>query len=177
MEISTGSWHISIVDEARSSFNSRKIRSYPVVVNLDDPAPPYSVYGIFCNTAPVVLLAACAGGPTVVHAHSAFVLDGRLYVTIANRIVCLSLRPFTLHWVLGADDATCCGVYFHSPTRALLARGELSISRFTEAGALLWQSPGRDIFTGPLSLESAFVQVLDCMGREYRFRYHDGSAA
>src|SRR5262245_48943881 len=100
MEISTGSWHISIVDEARSSFNSRKIRSYPVVVNLDDPAPPYSVYGIFCNTAPVVLLAACAGGPTVVHAHSAFVLDGRLYVTIANRIVCLSLRPFTLHWVL-----------------------------------------------------------------------------
>src|SRR5262245_54096089 len=177
MEIITGSLHISIVDEPRSIFNSTRLRSYPFVENLDDPAPPYSVYGIFCNNVPVALLAACAGGPTVVHAHSALFLDGRLYVAIANRIVCLSVRPFQLHWVLGADDATCCGVYLHSPTRALLAHGELSITRFSEAGALLWQSTGRDIFTGPLSLESTFVKVIDCHGRDYRFRYHDGSAS
>ena len=176
MKIVSGSLEINIVDERGSSFDApTQVGAYAFVKNLDDPSPPCSVCGIHVNTAPVALLGTRAGGPTRVHAHSALFLEGLLYVAIGHRIVCMRLRPFAYRWALCADEGSCCGVYFENTRRALICCGELSISRFTEAGSLLWQSPGEDIFTGRLSLESAFVKVFDFNGREYRFRYEDGS--
>ena len=141
--------------------------------NLDSESSPVSVHGVFLNENPIAVFGT-TGGASGVHEHSALFHNGRLYLAVSDSVVCLVLQPFEFKWALCIDTATCFGVHVYEPTDSLISHGELEIARFTENGEILWQSSGRDIFTGSLVLGEESVAVTDFNGDQYRFRYSDG---
>jgi hypothetical protein len=174
MILQTEQGEISLIDEPTYSFGSAdNVRSYPFAKSLDVPAHPVSVHGVLLDGEPLAVFGA-TGGATGVHYHSALYLNGALYLAVADRVVCLRLHPFEFSWALRIDTATCFGIYFHYSTGSLISHGELDISRFTEDGEIVWQSGGRDIFTGEFTLGDDAVSAIDFNGAEHRFRYSDG---
>lgn len=177
MILRTPQGDVSIINEPAYTFGSSdNVRSYPFEKNLDSESSPVSVHGVFLNEDPIAVFGA-TGGASGVHEHSALFLNGRLYLAVANSVVCLVLQPFDFKWALRVDTATCFGVHFHKPTGSLISHGELEITRFTESGEIDWQSSGRDIFTGSLVLEEGAAAVKDFNGDQYNFRYSDGHSA
>lgn len=165
---------VSVINEPTYTFGSSdNVRSYPFEKNLDSESSPVSVHSVFLNENPIAVFGA-TGGASGVHEHSAVFHNGRLYLAVSDSVVCLVLQPFEFKWALCIDTATCFGVHVHEPTGSLISHGELEITRFTENGEILWQSSGRDIFTGSLVLGEESVAVTDFNGDQYRFRYSDG---
>jgi hypothetical protein len=143
---------VSVINEPTYTFGSSdNVRSYPFERNLDSESSPVSVHGIFLNEGPIAVFGA-TGGASGVHEHSAVFHNGCLYLAVSDSVVCLELQPFEFKWALRIDSATCFGVHFHERTSSLISHGELEITRFTESGEFVWQSSGRDIFTGSLVL-------------------------
>jgi hypothetical protein len=177
MKLATPHGQITVVNETAYTFGSTdNARSYPYSKTLGEASQPASVHGLLLGDEPLAVFGA-TGGSTSVHEHSALCLDGALLLALGDSVVSVKLQPFELRWVLRVDDATCFGLHFHQKSGSLISHGELSISRFTEDGAVLWQSYGADILTGSLGLHDEFVTISDFNGRTYRFKYGDGTNA
>jgi len=177
MDIVTHLGEVKIVNEPTYSFDSAdNVRSYLFSENLCSKSSPVSVHGVLLDEEPLAVFGA-AGGATGVHRHSAFWLNECLYLAICDTVVCMGLRPFEVLWSLRVDSATCFGIYFHAETNSLLSHGELEITRFTEAGTILWQSGGHDIFSGAFVLASSFIEAEDFYGHPHRFLYSTGKNA
>jgi hypothetical protein len=176
MDLTTDIGEISVVDERAYTFGSAdNTRGYPFAHSLGSEEP-VSIHGVLLNGQPLAVFGA-SGGATGVHEHSALWLNGRFYLAVGDSIVCMTLAPFELLWTLRVDTATCFGIHFHVPTGALIAHGELEITRFTERGSILWQASGRDIFTGPFALDTSSIAAEDFNGDQYRFLYDTGKNA
>ena len=67
---------------------------------------------------------------------------------------------------------------FHqcSNERAIIAHGELEVSKWTFDGNQLWTFSGADIFTGALSIVDGTVVVEDFEGQVYRIELGTGRA-
>ena len=147
--------------------------TYPSEIRLGEPA--WNKVGVWVGDNAMALIGA-SGGATVLHEHSALVLEERLYLAAGDQVACLSLAPFGLDWSVRADHATCFGLHFEPKRGALIVRGEMEISRLDRQGQILWQTGGRDIFTGDLHLRSDFLEVEDFNSERYRFDYDTGKA-
>lgn len=177
MNITTQFGEVKIVDEPAYTFGSAdNVRSYPISKNLSTESNPVSVHGVLLNEEPLVVIGA-TGGATGINSHTALWLNDRLYLAVCDTVTCMSLKPCELLWSLRVDSATCFGIHFHTETNSLLAHGELEITRFTEEGAILWQSGGYDIFTGPFTLTPSFIEAEDFHGHPHRFLYATGENA
>lgn len=177
MNITTHLGAVKIVDESTYVFGSAdNVRSYPLSKNLSSEPSPVSVHGVLLNEEPLVVIGA-NGGATGVHSHSALWLNERLYLAVCNTVSCITLQPCKVLWSLRVDSATCFGIHFNAETTSLLSHGELEITRFTEAGEILWQSGGYEIFTGPFTLTPSFIEAEDFQGHQYRFLYATGEYA
>ncbi len=174
MILRTSQGDVSVINEPAYTFGSPdNVRSYPFERNLCLEYSPVSVHGVLLNEKPIAVFGA-TGGATGVHEHSALFLNGCLYLAVSDSVVCLALQPFEFRWALCVDAITCFGIHFHEPTGSLISHGELEITRFTQSGEIVWQSSGRDIFTGSLVLGEESAAVTDFNGDEYGFRYSDG---
>jgi hypothetical protein len=69
----------------------------------------------------------------------------------------------------------CFGIYTAPAQLSLIAHGELFVSKVTAAVTLVWQAGGRDIFTGPMSVERTAVRAEDFNGDWYVFGLDTGS--
>lgn len=174
MNLITPYGEVTVVNEPTYTFGSAdNVRTYPFAKLLTKSTWPVSVHGLLLDGQPLAVFGA-TGGATGIHEHSALWLNDSLLLAICDSVVSIRLEPFELRWVLRVDGATCFGVHFHQPSASLLSHGELSMTRLTEAGAMVWQSEGYDIFTGSLVLDDEFICVEDFEGYEHRFRYLDG---
>ena len=174
MQVFALSSQVSIVSEPAYGFDSAdNVRAYPFALDLDSTARPVSVHGVLVDGEPLAVFGA-SGGATGVHEHSALLLSELLFLAVTNKIVCMRVRPFEYLWALRVDDATCFGIHFHTRTKSLLSHGELAITKFTEDGAIVWQSSGRDIFTGGFTLGEESIAVADFEGYEHHFSYSNG---
>jgi len=174
MNIATPYGEISVVNEPAYTFGSAdNVRAYPFAKFLAPGTRPVSIHGLLLNGQPLAVFGA-AGGATGVHEHSALWSNELLLLAVCNSVVSVRLQPFELCWALRVDDASCFGLHFHQQSGSLISHGELSITRFTEAGAIMWQSGGYDIFTGSLVLNDEFISIEDFNGHEHRFAYLDG---
>ncbi len=177
MKLTSSVGEITIINEPTYTFGSAdNARWYPIAENLDSPAKPCSVHGIALDGELVAVFGA-TGGATGVHQHSAVYANGRLYLALCDRVICMELAPFRKKWALRVDTATCFGLHLHRPTNTVLSHGELQITRFTLDGDILWQSSGRDIFTEEFSVDGELVRAVDFNGSEHRFRVADGHDA
>ena len=175
MKIPTHLGELAIVDERAFTFGSAdNVRIYPVEVFLRCTGRPVSVHGLLLDGTPLAVFGAAAGA-TGVHEHSAVWLRNKLFLAICDLVVCVELNPVRVRWTLHVDQATCFGIYFHEPSNSLVSHGELAITRFSEAGSVVWQVGGPDSFTGQFVLGTDHLTVEDFNGHIHRFRFEDGS--
>jgi len=177
MNTATPHGQLSIVNEPAYTFGSAdNVRTYPTEVLLGSKAQAVSAHGVLLDGKPIAVVGA-TGGATGVHDHSALWIDNRLLLAVCDSVACAQLQPLEICWSLRVDDATCFGLHFHEKSGSLLSHGELLLTRFTMDGAILWQSGGRDIFTGSLELGEELVFVEDFNGHVHAFSYGDGTNA
>ncbi len=168
---------IVLVDEPTYTFGSvDNARLYPFAKNLAHPDRPSSIHGVLLSSELLAVLGA-SGGATGVHEQSALLIDNHLFVAVGDSVACMSISPFQFLWSLQVDVATCFGLYLHALSGALISHGELSISRFTPDGKLLWQSYGEDIFAEPIVLANEYLTATDFNHSKYNFWYCDGKNA
>jgi outer membrane protein assembly factor BamB len=175
LTIPTRFGELTIIDDRTHSFGSAdNVRCYPKEIMLCDAGVRSSVHGVLIDGEPLIVFGA-SGGASAMHAHSALVIGERLYLAVGDSVVCFDLERQALTWSTRVDSATCFGVY-HEPARcALIAHGELEISRISLDGYITWQRAGADIFSGDILLEPDAVWVTDFDGRLYRFSYETGA--
>jgi len=165
---------VKIQDDLGYTFHSTdNVHQYQHEFALQGHDAPSSIHGVFVDNVPVAIWGA-SGGATGIHANSALVQGNRLYLAVGPFLACYFLDSNRLAWSVKVDEATCLGVYYHLAQHALIAHGELEISRINESGELLWQRCGADIFTGKLKLHEQFISVTDWNDTEYRFSYETG---
>jgi hypothetical protein len=169
---------VSVVDEPAytswvSDNNLRTSGTYPFIKNLEPQYQPSSAHGVWVNGVPLALFAA-GGGASGVHPRSCIYVDELIYLAVGDHVVCMRPFPFEYQWALQVDAATCFGVHFNEVHKAFIAHGELEITRFSPAGAIMWQSSGADIFSEACKLMPDYVEALDFNGLTYRFNYSDG---
>ncbi|MDZ3992879.1 hypothetical protein [Pseudomonas sp. Teo4] len=173
MNLHTDYGLITVTNEPTYSFNSAdNRRSYASEIQLTDSI--WSNHGVSLNGDLIVVVGA-GGGATDVHAHSALVVEDKLLLAVGDHIACISMvHPYSLLWSLQVDFATCFGIYWQSQRRALIAHGEIAISRFSTDGRLIWQAFGADIFSEGFDLLPDHIRTVDFEHSVYRFDYDTG---
>jgi hypothetical protein len=172
---------VSLVNEPTYTFGSAdNARRYDAEFAFDRDRPS-SIHGV-CVEGRWRGVFGGSGGATGVHAHSAVARAGKLYLGVSRYVACVDLATRTLAWSRRVDPATCFGVHWAIKQDALIAHGEMMISRFSPGGDELWSRSGADIFTGKLHCLADAVEVVDFQERVYRFDYvtgeqHSGAVA
>lgn len=115
--------------------------------------------------------------PTGVHGRSLVVVGDRVYVCVGNTVASLSLPDLTLEWFQQVDDYTAFQIF--AIPDGLIVHGELSISRITWEGSVVWQHHGSDIFVTPtgendFTIQGDTIHAQSWDGRKYRIQL-DGS--
>ena len=165
---------IELVNELAYTFKSTdNVRLYSFSKQLDNKYGSTSIHGILLNGDPIAVFGD-AGGCSGIHAHSALLHDGLLFLAVGRHIVCLKPMPFEFLWAVQTDTATCFGVHYSKPNRALISHGELEIARFSESGKLLWSASGKDIFSEGIDLRLEFIEVKDFNLEVYHIDYPNG---
>ena len=166
-----------MVNEPAYTFGSPdNLRKYPVELNLDPEYRSSSVHGVLVDGTPLAVVGN-AGGASGVHAQSVIHVADSIYLAVGYSVVCFSLQPFGVKWVLQVDPATCFGVYYQPLHDALISHGELCVVRFSPAGKVIWSAGGADIFSEGFSLGTRHIEVVDFNHQHYRFGYLDGRAS
>jgi len=167
--------NVGIVNEPTYSFGSAdNLRRYEQEKSLQGSYMPTSIHGVFVDDKPLVVFGA-TGGCSVVHRHSALVLDSKLYLAVGDSLVCFAMDDRKLCWATVVDPATCFGIYYKPERDALISHGELEVARIDTKGSVLWASSGADIFSEGFRMENEFIAVTDFNNREYHFSYENGS--
>ncbi|HJU39058.1 MAG TPA: hypothetical protein VJ724_05750 [Tahibacter sp.] len=149
---------------------------YRHVADFSGHARASCAHGLVVDGEPVALFLG-GSGASGVHAHSAVVVRGFVYIAVGNRVACVRPRPYALVWSTVVDVATCFGVHHDAAHDALISHGELEIARVDDAGGIVWSTPGRDIFTGAIALHGDCIEAIDFAGTAHRFDYASGFPA
>src|SRR5262249_42946512 len=147
-------------------------RTYDTETRLDSENPT-SAHGVRLDGKWSAIFEA-SGGPSTVHQHSAIEVDGRLYLAVGDRVVCLNLVTGLKEWSRHVDLATCFGVYWDCLHEALISHGELQISRLSLTVDEIWSVAGADIFTEGFKCLDKGIEVIDFNRSVYLFDYRTG---
>lgn len=102
------------------------------------------------------------GGPTTVHKTCYLIFEEQLIICIGNYVMSLSIPGLILEWSVKADTASCFQLF--KKENFFIVHGELTISRISYSGEVIWQFSGRDIFALPSGInESEIVLLEDCI--------------
>lgn len=118
------------------------------------------------------------GGGTGVHKTSQVVDNEKIVICCADHIFNLSIPDLKLNWKVQADNATCFEIF--KLDQDFIIHGELSISRVSSQGKIVWQKSGADIFTRIDAREDDFkvtenyIFATDWENRKYQFDF-DGN--
>ena len=166
---------IKLLDDPNHTFgSSNNERTYPNELLIEHAYKPASIHGVFIDDVPFAVIGA-GGGPTGIHNNSLLLFKEMAFVAVGDQVIAISLKEKSIKWHMRIDDATCFGLYYSEKHQALIAHGELSISRFTDSGELLWQTSGRDIFSEGFKLKDEWIEVVDFDGVVYHFCYLTGN--
>lgn len=137
--------------------------------------PNASVMFVAAGSPPTTLHVLAYGAPTTLGDHSVVCVNDRVVAIIGSFALCLTPDLQTLIWQRRCDSASCFGVYALPGERELVVHGELTISKLTVRGDIVWQTAGQDAFTGPLSLTSTTAWATDSNGTGYMIGLNDGN--
>lgn len=167
---------VQIINEPSYSFGSAdNVRRYDTEVDLTDGYRPSSVHGVIVDGRPTLVIGD-AGGASGVHDHSLLILDSRAFVAVGAHVVCFTIGNLHPDWALKTDEATCFGVYYDREHDALISHGELTISRFSGDGEMIWSAGGVGIFSEGFSLLPEHIEAIDFDHMVYHFDYLTGES-
>ncbi len=115
--------------------------------------------------------------PSGLDEHSAVCFERRLAVAVGSFVACIDVPTGELLWAKECDSATCFGIYVLADEAALIVHGELDITKLNTEGEMLWQSSGKDIFTGPFEIANDGIRSVDFYGNVYWIRLDSGDIA
>ena len=151
------------------------VNIYSKEYNLDPENQASSIYGLNCNDSSNCIILA-GGGASGVSEQSAIVQDSKLWIGIGDQLVCLSLPNFEMLWHLQVDWATCFGLYLSPDGLGLLIHGELTISKVTFSGEVLWSIGGKDIFTEGFEIHKDYIEAIDFNHEKYHIEIDNGNS-
>lgn len=180
LQLSDGDYLITIADApACSAGSADNLRKYDYVHTLDSSHcdRPSSCHSVLVSkkdaeVASCILLA--DGGVTGVHQHSALIHNKSCIIAVGPYVARLRIPSLELQWATQADCATCFGIYHAMEHEGFISHGELTITRLSYEGDIVWQSGGADIFTNGFDLHGDRVQAVDFYNRRYEFDIRTG---
>lgn len=90
-------------------------------------------------------------------------------------MICLNLETGSKEWSRRVDAATCFGVYWYPPHKALVSHGELEICRLSLEGDEIWSATGADIFSEGFRCLPVGIEAIDFNRSVYLFDYQTGA--
>lgn len=97
-----------------------------------------------------------------------------LLLAMAAKVVAVAVPSLDVRWITDLDDACLFGLTEIGDDDAVLAHGEVTITRLGMDGGIQWQRAGWDIFTGGCWIEGGEVVAVDWNEALYRWRLSDG---
>ena len=105
-----------------------------------------------------------------------YLVDGdNLIIRCGNNVFSLALPSLEMNWVLKVDFAACFSIYKYQDS--YITHGEISISRISQAGVILWEYSGADIFVNiedpgdVFKMHEDFIELMDFNGSKYKIDY------
>jgi hypothetical protein len=133
-----------------------------------------SIRGIIYKTA--ILME--ARGATGIYSDAALIDGDCLIIRCSNQLYSLKLPDLEINWVTEPDSFTCFSI--HQYHNSYIIHGEVSISRISRRGEILWSYSGADIFVsiynyGPeFKMNENDIELTDFNGSKYKIDY-DGN--
>jgi hypothetical protein len=127
------------------------------------------------GTTQTSLLVLAYDAPSRIHEHSAACARNTLVAIVGSFTICLTPDLQTVLWQRRCDIASCLGIYALPGEQELIVHGELTITKLTVDGEIVWQTAGRDTFTGPFSLTSTAAFATDFYGTRYMIGLPEGN--
>ncbi len=177
-EIEAGCYTIKFDANPLFSLGSADNRHHYDAVYRDESEYLVSQYDIavFLEDGPLKrVLIGATGGATSVYKTSFVIEADRLVICCSNSVFCLSIPDLLLLWKVNADDVTCFQVFKHQSD--YLIHGELSISRISHDGQLMWERSGRDIFVSSdpnvdeFIIKDDHILITDFSDNKYKFTF------
>ncbi len=174
-------YNIEIFNDPIFSPNStdNKIQYDSVIGETD--YKPSSKHGIVVRSDGGIvksLVILSSGGATGIHENCFVQVDRNIYLCAGDSIYKIEIPELEISWSVKIDDATAFQIKkIHDD---FIVHGELAISRLNQAGKIIWQNYGSDIFvseTGEMEFEirDDLIYARSWDGREYCFNF-DGSS-
>ena len=171
-----GNISLNIIQEPAYTLGSTdNLRSYSIEYNLEPEYQASTIYGLDCGSQCTCVLLA-GGGASALTSRSAIIQDSKVWIGIGDQLVCLSLPNFKMLWHVKIDEATCFGIYLSPDGEGLLVHGELSISKCTFSGGILWSTSGKDIFSEGFSIYQEHIETIDFNNEIYRIEIKNGDS-
>lgn len=175
LRLATAAGEIEVIDEPVYAFGSAdNLRTYPHTppAHVGAGYRPNTTRGVLLDGEPLAAFA--DHRPSGINANSALYFGDRVHLAVGGQIVCSQPQPFEVLWQLEVDPAACFGIHDATAHSALISHGELSITRYSADGHVLWQTYGEDIFSEGFALRPDGIEAVDFNGRRYRFSYDTG---
>ena len=116
------------------------------------------------------------GGATTIHKTCYLIFEDQLIICIGNYIMSFSIPDLNLQWSVKADTASCFQLFKRKDF--FIVHGELSISKISYSGELIWEFTGRDIFVlygeekeSEVILFEDHIQLIDFEKNLYKIDY------
>jgi hypothetical protein len=174
MIISDNTYGVELVQEPRDRpENIFDTRRYKRQLDLSCGKFQTTNYGLYLNNIGEFLIS--SEYPSTLHGNSAVIQDQCLYLGIGNQICKINLLTKEKEWNIEVDMACCFGVHYEEGRAALISHGEVTITRLTTDGLILWRASGRDIFTEGFELKEDYIETIDFEKNIYYFDYETGN--
>lgn len=115
---------------------------------------------------------AADGGKTGITETTRLINHEEIVICCGNTVFKLTIPDLNLVWQTVCDMATCFGIYYFQ--QDYIVHGELEISRLDQAGKIVWQKGGTDIWTTPGGADSFkvydhYIVATDWGYNKYKF--------
>ncbi len=115
-----------------------------------------------------------SGGATGIYSDSFLIDDDNIIIRCCNKIFSLTIPDLKVNWIANVDMATCFSI--HRYQESFISHGELTISRISRDGKILWSYGGADIFVclyegNPFQMHDTFIALTDFNGSTYEIDY------
>lgn len=116
------------------------------------------------------------GGGAGIHETSQIIDNEKIVICCANQVFNLSIPNLQLNWKVQADDTTCFEIF--KLNQDFIIHSELTISRISSQGEIVWQKSGADIFTTIDGKEDNFkvtdnyIFATDWENNKYQFDFN-----
>jgi len=174
-------FEVILVDiNTRAPDYPKNLSHYQLVyeIDRDEKYNPGTCYGITTGKDGETIQHSCAvtswNAPSSLNEKTAFILNDVCFIGVSDNIIALELPKLKLKWQTKVDWATCFEVYNLPQYQSIISHGESDITRLKYDGEIIWQTNGKDIFTGSFEILGNAIRAVDFNNEVYNIDLFTG---